>query len=232
MATQAISESMVNCAQYVEQVWWEMGRIPTDEKISEVVKINIQTVRKYWKDERFRKALQTRGVTLQLEEDDLPILSMQQMNVVAILLNTFDRRSMREKLEAVQVTPQQLAAWMRDSRFASHYRKRAEKQFAEADATAYMSVIKGMEDGDLKATQLFLEMRGLYSPKVQMDVNVDNVLVRVIEAVTKHVKDPAILALIADELDAIPGVSMRAPQVAEAIEASSIEVSSLPELTM
>jgi hypothetical protein len=227
-----ISEDMVNCAQYIEQVWWESGRIPTDDKVAQVVGLDVAAVRKYWKQEVFRNALKKRGVTLNLEEDDLPILSMQQMNVVAILLNTFDRRSMREKLESVQVSPQQLAAWMRDAKFSAHYRKRAERQFAEADATAYLAVIKGMEDGDLKATQLFLEMRGLYSPKVQMDVNIDNVLVRVIEAVTKHVKDPTILAAIAEELDMIPGVSMSAPQVTEAIEVSSTGVSPRPELTI
>jgi len=134
-------------------------------------------------------------------------------------------------LDFVGISTQKLNSWMRDPKFAVHLRKRAEKQFAESDTKAYMSIIKGMEDGDLKATQLFLEMRGLYNPRVDVNINVDSVLTRVVEIISKHVKDPAILGAIADDLEMLDGVRPPVPVAPTRPEPITVSSQELPELT-
>ena len=227
----SVSEQMINVLSYVEQVYWEDGQRPTDEKSAEMVGCDISYVKKCFKSEQFRDAAYNRGISLGRDDPGEEILSFEQLTAVSVLLNTYDRRSMREKLDFVGISTQKLNSWMRDPKFAVHLRKRAEKQFAESDTKAYMSIIKGMEDGDLKATQLFLEMRGLYNPRVDVNINVDSVLTRVVEIISKHVKDPAILGAIADDLEMLDGVRPPVPVAPTRPEPITVSSQELPELT-
>jgi Helix-turn-helix of insertion element transposase len=231
LSIMAVSESKVRALSYIEQVYWETGTVPTDSKLADVVGVSVDTVRKYYKDDKFREALRRRGVSLDVvDAEDDPVLTIQQLDAANLLLNTYDKRSMREKLEEIGISTQQLNAWMRDPKFSTYIRKRAEAKFASADSTAYMTLLKGMESGDLRATQLFLEMRGIYNPRVQVDVNVDGVLVRVVEIIAKHVKDPAILANIAQDIELLAGgpaqptyVPELPTQVADIVDAEVVE---------
>lgn len=209
----AVSEQAVRGLAYIEQVFWETQSIPSQEKISDVIGVSSATVSKWFKDEGFRNALIKRGVVLH-EEGAEQVLTFQQLDAIARVMNVMDKASMREKLEEAGVTTQQWNGWMRDAKFSAYLKKRAEVQFAGADTTAYMSILKQMENGSLPATQLFLEMRGIYNPKIQVEVNVDVVLTRVVEIISKHVTDPTTLALIANEIEGIDGVrSVGSPEL-------------------
>lgn len=219
----AISEGMVESLAYCEQVFWETGHIPSVEKIADVVGVTVPTVKRWFSEEAFRSALQKRGVTLSVDDEAAKVLTFQQLDIVNKMMNTMDKTSMREKLEDVGITSQQLNQWMRDPNFSGYIRKRAEAQFAGADASAYMSILKGMESGDLNATKLFLEMRGIYNPKVTLEVNVDAVIVRIIEIIARNVKDPATLAVIADEIEQIEGVARpAAPEMMQALPVAEV----------
>lgn len=202
----AVSEGKVRALSYIERIWWETGSIPTEERISDVTGLAPSTIKTYMRDEKFREALQRRGVQL-IHSEEEEILSLDQLTVAAMLVNTHDKRSMREKLEELQVETATLNSWLRDPRFTAHIRKRVEAKFADADTTAYLSLLKNMEAGSMDAIKMFMEMRGLYTPKLKMEIDVHTVLVSVVEIVQVHVKDPMILQAIANDLEQIPGVS-------------------------
>jgi hypothetical protein len=202
----AVSEGKVKALSYIERIWWETGSLPTEEKISDVIGVAPSTVQTYLRDENFREALLRRGVQL-IESEDEEILSLDQLTVAAMLVNTHDKRSMREKLEELQVETATLNSWLRDPRFTAHIRKRVEAKFADADTTAYLSLLKNMEAGSMDAIRMFMEMRGLYTPKMKMEIDVNTVLVSVVEIIQTHVKDPAILQAIATDIERIPGVT-------------------------
>lgn len=194
------SDGMINFIACIEQMWWETGHIPTDEKIIEMTGITVSSVKNYWKNENVRNALMFRGVDLNPKASG--VLTIQQLDLANLLLNRADTRTLREKLKEVNVTSQQYHAWMRQPGFCSYITKRAEELFKSADADAYQALTDAVRDGDMRAIQLFFEMRGIYNPRVQVDVqNIQGVIMQVIEIITRHVTDPVALQAIADDIE-------------------------------
>lgn len=197
-----LDEKQVKVLSIIDQLFWETGYAPTHETISERLGFGIDYIKKCYKNETFRQALIVRGVDLNPEASKLA-LQPKQVMLANLLLNAHDRRSVREKLEQVEVSSQQYNAWLRQPAFSDYLRKRAEAVFKSADWEAYQSVVDGVRSKDLNATKFFFELRGLYSPRVQIDVNVETVIVQVVEVIQRHVKDPHVLTAIANDIEKI-----------------------------
>lgn len=214
---------------YIEQIYYETGELPTNEKLSEMTGVSLDKVKNYWKDADFRNAIAARGMILD-GVDDSKALTMPQLLVANMLMNPSDRRSMREKLKdpslvAFEISAQQVAGWMRSTAFQDHLRKRAHGLFGGAEPAAYKNFVSAIEAGDQKAIAMYFEMKGIYNPKIQVDINISSVLLRVVEIVSNHVKDPATLQLIANDLDGLDigvptvGADISIPEVMKAIPA-------------
>lgn len=199
----SLSNKMVDVITYIEQMWWEdNGTVPTNEKVAEETGVALSTIADYWKDETFRVALSARGITFD-NRPDSKALTMKQLQVANMMMNTLDRRSMREKLKEAGILPQELAGWMRSPAFQEHLRRRGENLFQGADPAAYKGLVSAVEAGDLKAIQLFFEMRGIYNPKLQVSLDLNVIFIRIIEIISKHVTDPATLNAIAVEMESL-----------------------------
>jgi hypothetical protein len=196
----SLSDSAVRCIAFVEQTFWMTGSVPTQDVLVERLGLSKQTVKKYFEDETFRTALRTRGVDLSPEQST-GLLTIQQLTLANILLNLHDKRSVRQKLDEVGVSSQQYHVWLKDPAFSDYMRKRAEDLFQGKDHEVYIALLNNATNGDDKAIQLFFEMRGIYNPKLQVEVNLEQVLQKVIEIIARHVQDPATLAAIADDMD-------------------------------
>lgn len=215
----------------VEKCWWESGALPTDEKLEELLRTNISTIRKYWQNDNVRGALMHRGVDLNPHATGL--LTLQQMDLANVLLNYHDTSSLREKLNRVGVTSQQYHAWMRQQAFRDYVTKRAESMFKGSDHEAYQALTNAMRGGDMKATQMFFEMRGIYNPRVSVEVlNVQGVLVKMVEIISRHVRDPLTLQNIARDLEELGlGTNGSAVPAVPAIPARVLDnISSVPTI--
>lgn len=206
----------------VEQLWWETGSLPTSEAISGLIGVSVASVTGYWALPHVRTSLLKRGV--ELEPKINGVLSIQQLDAVNTLLNPHDKRSLREKLSEVGVAPQKYQLWLRDAGFQAYITKRVEAMWGGTEAEAYLTLMNAVRGGSLEATKLFFEMRGIYNPRLQIDVNVDSVLSKVVEIITRHVRDPETLSAIAADLDLIStgGIGPATPQIpthSDAIEA-------------
>lgn len=203
----SLSNEMIDVLTFIEQIWWENNQtVPTDEKIAEATGVGLQTVKNYWKNSDFRAALNVRGVSFANELSAGKALTYAQLQVANMLMNIMDKRSLREKLQTAQlpgVTPAQVGAWMRQPAFQEHLRRRAQDLYEGADVSANIALVKAIDSGDLKAVQLFMEMTGRYTPRSTVDVNIHAVLARVVEIVSMHVRDPAILEAIAVDMEAL-----------------------------
>jgi hypothetical protein len=202
-----LSQNQVEGITYIEQVYLLRGEIPTDASISDVLGVAESTVKKWWQNESFQTVLRNKAIPIEekLGLKKREILSPEQLAVANMVLNLQDKRSLREKLETASVSPQKYQAWRRDPIFMGYIKQRAEAMFTDGYDIAYMNVLKNMEGGDLNASKFFFEMTGVYNPKVTVDLNVDSVMVRVIEIIQRHVKDPDTIEAIAWEIEELGG---------------------------
>lgn len=194
---------------FVDQRFWETGGIVSYEVIAETLQVPKATVTKAMTDSRVRETLLARGVDL--EESGEGLLTSQQLVLANMLLNLDDKQSRRQKLELLNIKPQTYYSWLRQPAFQNYLRKRAQALFGAADYTAYTSLIDAVEGGDMSAIKLFFEMRGIYTPKQQIDVNVEVLITSVIEVIAKRV-DPETLKLIAEDLEKIQGIGAGAAE--------------------
>jgi len=196
----ALTDNEVKIVTLIDQRFWETGGLISDDRISEELGIPKQTISKAWKKEDFRQALLARGVDL-TPDSSKGLLTPTQAILANLLFNVGDKRSVREKCEAVGISSQQYTAWLRQPAFSDYLRKRAESVFASTDYQAYQSLSQLVAEKDIQGIKLFFEMRGIYNPKLQVEVNVEQVVVKVVEIVTRHIDDPNVLMAIASEIE-------------------------------
>lgn len=197
-----ISGEELDAIAAYDQLFWEHGHLPTVEKVAEKTGIRQATIEKYWKKDSFRNALIARGLDLD-QNRAAGLLSIEQLNLANMLLNSHDTRSVREKLKEAGVTSQKYHAWLRTPAFRDYLAMRGEQLFKSVDHEAYESLIGAVRGGDTRAIQLFFEMRGIYNPKMQIDINVNALLVSIVEVVSRHVRDPQTLQAIANDLESL-----------------------------
>ena len=199
----SLTDSELSILAYVEQIYWETGRIPTKDMVVEGldpfgIKGAKTKVTQAWNKPRFQSALEKRGLE---HQNDSKLLTPTQLLLVNMLLNVEDKKSLRQKLEMLGITMAKYQTWLRDPAFHSYLTMRTEQLFENSDHDAYKALIQAVMRGDTQAMKLFFEMRGIWSPKLEINVNIESVIYRVVEVVGKHVKDPQILNAIADEVE-------------------------------
>jgi len=221
-----ISGEQLDVLAAYEQLFWTHGAVPTEERVAELTGVRLETVKKYWQDDEFRQRLQKRGLPLDGGRSE-QLLTVQQLDVANRMLNLADNRSKREKLQECGVSPQQYSAWLRQPAFQQYMARRGEELFKSADGDAYRALVGIVEAGDVQGLKLFFEMRGIYNPRMQVDINVDAVMLQVVEVISRHVRDPETLIAIAEDLerlDILP--SGGAGQISRSSHATAIPVAS------
>lgn len=199
----SLTESELSVLAYVEQIYWQTGRVPTKEAVIEGLD-PLQTpqtrakVTKAWNKPRFQSALEKRGLEFQ---SDRNLLTPTQLLLVNMLLNVEDKKSLRQKLDLLNINMAKYQTWLRDPAFHNYLTMRTEQLFENSDHDAYKSLIQAVVRGDVSAMKLFFEMRGIYSPRLDVNINIESMIYKVVEVVGKHVKDPQILNAIADEVE-------------------------------
>jgi Ni,Fe-hydrogenase III component G len=228
----ALTDEQLAFVSYIDQVYWSETphRIPTDEKIAETLKFTSQKVKACWKVEAVRQSLGVRGVNFNQEADEA-ILTPQQILTANVLLNTLDKSSIRQKLEGIGVTTTQYQGWLNDKTFKAYLKNRAEVIFAGAEPNALLGIVKAVEGGDLKAIQFFMEVTGRYNPRLQIEVNVDTIINRVVDVVSRYVS-AEVMERIAMDLEGVTESGFRPnnlpssrEEVMQAVASGAIEVS-------
>lgn len=192
----------------VQQLFWSEGSIPSVEKVTETLNgaYPIELVQDYFCSEDFQEKLERLG----LKEDSVKgLLTPEQLLVANAELNFLDRRSIRQKLDEINkatgldIKTSRYQAWTRDPVYREYVASRVEDLFKNIDVEAYKALMKAIQGGDLKAVEMLFTMKGKYSKTVNINMNVEQVLFKVVEIVAKHVEDPQILEAIAQEIETV-----------------------------
>ena len=194
---QQLSETEWSVINIIEQFYYIDGAAPSNERISTALGISISTIEKCLKRPFVRENIEGRGIRLAVESD---LLSTEQLTGLAIFFDTKDGRSLKKKLSDAGITTGQWEAWKSDPVFANHMRARAESALQKNLAESEVALLDSAHRGDISAIKLHFEMAGRWSSKTVGELNVEFLLMKILEAVQKHVKDPAAIEAIANEL--------------------------------
>lgn len=151
--------------------------------------------------EEFKQALRYRGV----EWDSNAGLSLEQGMALLKLTDPSDRRTTGVKLKELGIPMPKYEAWMRQPLFAESYAKRTEALFAGAVPMALNKIVANAEMGDMRAIELILNITGRWNPSAQSVEDARAVVMKVIEAVIKHVPDSSVRAAIMADVSLYAG---------------------------
>lgn len=132
------------------------------------------------------------------------LLSEEQIAVANTILDTLDKRSKIKKLTELGVSTATYNKWLRDPNYRKYVLDRSEALLLENQHVAHMSLIERVSQGDLGAIKYFNSLTGRFAEKTNTAVQINNygsdILIKVVEVIQKHVKDPETLEAIATDI--------------------------------
>ena len=201
---------------YTEQYYWRRGAIPTYENIkNDGISLDETLFLEAWSNPRFLDGLRGRGIPEHLLSPEGErtafsgrVLTEQQLTVANVMLDVLDKRGRLKKLTELGVSTAEYNSWLRDPVYRKYCLERSEAILEEAQPVAHLSLVDRVTQGDLTAIKYLNSMTGRYREKASagVEVNVNNVmansdmLIRVVEVIQKHVKDPELLEAIGTDL--------------------------------
>lgn len=187
---------------WVENFWAQYRRFPsTDEFIAEfglsreeVIFINTQTM--------WLKCLERRGIRRpDLAQD---FLSPKQQAAIALITNFHDKRDKATKLASIGCSLEEYNGWMNDTAFYNAINIRSDAVLGNVGVDANIGLANLIQKEDFRAIKFYFEITGkASSPEA---INVKQTMQVLIEAVQKHVKDPAVLQAIAAEVNQVRAI--------------------------
>lgn len=222
-----VNLTMVNkVVPWVETFWHQAKRFPTDtEFVTEFnfggqpasnagARVEFDLLQRLKLTKQFKAALKARGITFnpfsEVGSQDFTRLTAEQVAAISILTNFADTRPQLLKLKEIGVTPEQIQGWMVNPIFNRQLATRADEQLNNIYPEAVTSLNRRIKHGNITAIKFYFELTGrAVTPEV---VNLKLAMQSLIEAVQKHVQEPAVLEAIARDFQAINQITQSASQ--------------------
>lgn len=186
---------------YIERMHNATGAMPPDDDIIEYLRytkkfagINTVSIDNLKNSKLFKASMDARGIT------ELGVITQRQMAAAAVMLNLTDRRSDEKKLRDIGVSTEEYTNWVQNNVFAEYLRQRSEQMITNSVHEAHMGLMRGVRQGNTASIKLYYELSGRYNPNEENNVNVRLLIGKVLEAIQKHVREPATLNKLAVEL--------------------------------
>ena len=165
--------------------------------------------------DEFKQALAYRGI----EWTEDAGLSLEQQSVILMLQDFTDRRSVGVKLKEIGVPMARYQAWLRQPLFREAVNENAEMAIREAVAPALTALAGKAAAGEDRAIDRVLEISGRWNPNQQSIEDAKQVVMSLVEAVIRHVKDPevkkAIMADVSMSATALEAINGNARQISQ-----------------
>ena len=183
---------------YALQFYHKLDKFPSIEKAAADLKVTVSEIEKLWNSEKFQSALAKQGIILR--EDDDGLLTFEQLIVANELVASTNKRTVRQTLEVLEITQAQYEGWLRDPVFQKYLKEKTKGILDASEYAAHRGLAQAVETGDLKAIQWFYELKGLWSPRLTVDFNVDVMISKVVDIIVKYVKDDETIKAIAKDI--------------------------------
>ena len=155
-----------------------------------------------------KDALEEKGVVFARLEEGWQSKSLTPIQLLTAntLLDLTDTRSQKKKLSDLQVNTQTYNAWLKDPVFKEYISKRAKQMIGDNEHEVDLALIDRIRAGDLKAIEYYNEMTGRFVKQratTNQQVDIQNVLIKVIEIITEEVNDPQTAMNISNRLKSL-----------------------------
>lgn len=188
---------------FIEEQHVRKGKFPSVRFISHSTGIDQLKVVEALKSPLVRQSLEARGINWNpVSKTDR--LTPEQIAAITLLIDISDRRNIKEKLASLGLTYSRFYGWKKQPHFMEAYREASEKLYAETLPEVHKSVIQEAVNGSYQHQKLMLAISGRWDEKKQAEeMNVKYVLMRVLEILQIHVRDPETLQAIAGEFETL-----------------------------
>lgn len=185
---------------WVEQKWNLERKFPT-----------IQMIRQRWDEEIVQSlseeiviiALSNRGVKIPQIGDQPQELTDEQVAAVGLVLDYGDKRSHNTKLRSLGITPTKWNGWLKNETFKNYLHALSSRSLDDALHVAHTGLIHATERGDTNAIKYYMELTGRFSGDAGQEQNFKVMLQKMVETIQRHVKDPDVIRLIANDFKVI-----------------------------
>lgn len=189
---------------WVEVFWHTHKRYPGDAELIQQFGFNSLDLQRLHASKYYLNCLHSRGISHKPK-----YFTEKQVAAISLITNIYDPRPNNAKLAAIGVTPEEYNGWMSNPDFKQELTNRAEEILDNVFPDAQAALAKQVRSGNIQALKFYYEITGrAASPET---VNLKLTVVRLIEAVQKHVKDPELLAAIASEIQGVAPVAETVP---------------------
>ena len=115
------------------------------------------------------------------------------------LADPFDRRGLAAKLRDLSVPMARFQAWIKQPLFSELLNQQTKQNYSEALPAIRQRLIGNAEAGDQRAIELVFAMTGEWNPQQQHLDDAKTIILKIVEAIIKHVKDRDVReAILAD----------------------------------
>ena len=185
---------------WFEQYWHENKKYPSSVDIIQKFALTVEQVELLNQSKFWLLCLDRRGIA----RPDVHHLNEKQIAAIAILTNFGDLRNPVARLSQIGVSEEELNGWRSNPEFKRELQNRASEVLDNVAPDATVELAKAIKRGNFQAIKFYFEITGqAQSPEA---INVKMAMQILVEAVQKHVKDPAVLDAIGAEVQAMRAV--------------------------
>lgn len=190
-----------NVLSWIERIYHESKGFPSSQTIqSEWPKTfpTVAALESWLNSPPIHTALHNRGLT---QNSNSLELSEAQAAAILVVANLSDRRSLPTKLKSIGVSLTQWNAWKKQAAFRNFLHSQLTDDFDTSLDRALSGLLRSVDQGNPRAVELYLEMTG--RQPTENERNFKLAISRIVESVTRHVKNPATIKAIADDFEKI-----------------------------
>lgn len=183
---------------FYELQWALRNRVPTIDEVAKQIKQTHVTVNYYLQRAPVKQALNRRGIPWQQHSQEE--LTSQQVACAVVMMNFADERPNKDKLSELGVNETQYAAWLQDPNFKNLVDVIADRNLTNIRPAAITEFTKKINSGDWNAIKYYLDATGTVQSNDAPQS--EQLIMKFVEIIQRHVKDPAIMVAIAADLKA------------------------------
>jgi len=180
---------------WFETFWHKNKRYPEVDEIMGHFKFEPLQIEKLNCNKFWLNCLERRGIAHPNKRGEL---TPTQVATISLLANFSDRRPIPAKIAALGVSTEQLNGWYAEPEFQRELATRCDVAFDTSFPEVQASLMRSIQKGNFQATKFYYEITGRVQTADQ--INVQQAVAGLIEAVQKVVKDPEQLRAIGEEV--------------------------------